>query len=52
MIISVILILCMSALFGYYMYLCNENKIGMFKDQKHEERIAYLERKIKELEVR
>lgn len=50
--VSVIFYLCLTALFGYYMYLCNENKVGMFKDRKHEERIADLERKVKALEGR
>ena len=44
-----ILIICFSTLFGLYMALCSQNKINMFSNPKYEERIAKLEKEIKEL---
>lgn len=41
--VLIILIICVSVLFGYHMYLCNENDIKMYADPKYEERIAKLE---------
>ena len=47
--VLIILILCVSVLFGYHMYLCNENGIKMYANPKYEERISELEKQVKEL---
>ncbi len=47
--VLIILIICVSALFGFHMYLCNENGIKMYADPKYDERISELEKQIKEL---
>lgn len=46
--VLIILIICVSVLFGYHMYLCNENGIKMYANPKYEERIAKLEELIKQ----
>lgn len=47
--VLIILIICASVLFGFHMYLCNENGIKMYVDPKYNERISELEKQIKEL---
>lgn len=47
--VLIILIICVSVLFGFHMYLCNENGIKMYADPKYDERISELEKQIKEL---
>lgn len=44
-----ILIICVSILFGYHMYLCEENGIKMYANPKYEERIGKLEKLVEEL---
>lgn len=48
-IILIVLIVCISVLFGIYMYLCSENEVKMFADPKYEERIGKLEKQMEEL---
>ena len=43
------LIVCVSVLFGIYMYLCSENEIRMFADPRYEERMRKLEKLVEEL---
>lgn len=47
--VLIILIICVSVLYGYHMYLCNENGIKMYANPKYEERIRELEKQVKEL---
>lgn len=47
--VLIILIICVSVLFGYHMYLCNENGIKMYANPRYEERISKLEKKVDEL---
>lgn len=47
--VLIILIICVSVLFGFHMYLCNENGIKMYTDPRYEERIRELEKQVKEL---
>ena len=47
--VLIILIICVSVLFGYHMYLCNENGIKMYANPRYEERICELEKKVSEL---
>lgn len=49
MIISVVLIICSSILFGLYMAYCQESEVGMFQNPKYDERIKELEKQMKEL---
>lgn len=49
LIILIILIISASILFGFYMYLCAENKVGMFADSRYKVYIEKLEKMIKEL---
>lgn len=49
-IILITLIICVSILFGCYMEYCSKNRVGMFSDPRYEERISYLEKKVKALE--
>lgn len=49
-IIAIILIICVSVLFGLYMCLCAENEVKMFADPRYDERIKELEKRIAELE--
>ena len=42
--VLIVLIICLSVLFGYHMYLCNENSIKMYADPKYDERISRLEK--------
>lgn len=37
-IVLVVLIICASVLFGTYMVYCFENKVGMFRSEKHEKK--------------
>lgn len=48
-IIAVVGIICASILFCLYMACCQESGVGMFQDQKHEERIKKLEEQMEEL---
>ena len=50
--VLIILIICVSVLFGFHMYLCNENGIKMYADPRYEERISELEKQVKELKER
>ena len=50
--VLIILVICISVLFGYHMYLCNENGIKMYANPKYEERISDLEKSVKELKER
>lgn len=43
------LVVCISVLFGIYMYLCSENEVKMFSNPRYEERIRELEKQVKEL---
>lgn len=47
--VLIILIICVSVLYGYHMYLCDENGIKMYANPKYEERISELEKKVEEL---
>lgn len=47
--VLIILIICVSVLFGYHMYLCNENGIKMYANPRYEERISELEKQVEEL---
>lgn len=47
-IVSIVLIICVSILIGLHMVLCAENEIGMYADPKYEKRISDLEKIIKE----
>lgn len=47
--VLIILIICVSVLYGYHMYLCNENGIKMYANAKYEERIEKLEKQMEEL---
>lgn len=48
--VLVVLIICVSILFGYYMELCSDNEVKMFANPKYEQRIRELEQKVRELE--
>lgn len=48
-VVLIILIICVSALFGFYMFLCGENEVKMFASPRYEERISELEKLVKEL---
>lgn len=43
------LVICLSVLFGIYMYLCSENEVKMFSNPRYDERIRELEKQIEEL---
>lgn len=45
----IVLIICVSVLFGIYMFACVENETKMFSNPRHEERIRTLERVMKEM---
>lgn len=47
-IVSIVLIICVSVLIGIHMIICAENGIGMYADPKYEKRISDLEKIIKE----
>lgn len=47
--VLIILIICVSVLLGFHMYLCSENGIKMYADPKYEERISKLEKQVEEL---
>lgn len=49
-VILIVLIICASITFGEYMDYCSKHRIGMFTDPRYEERISYLEKKVKALE--
>lgn len=48
-IILLTLIICISVLFGIYMYLCSENEVKIFSNPRYVERIRELEKQVKEL---
>ena len=50
--VSIVLILCATILFGLYMYYCVENEIKMFAYPRYEERIRKLEKEMSELKER
>lgn len=43
------LVVCISVLFGIYMYLCSEKEVKMFSNPRYDERIQELEKQVKEL---
>lgn len=45
--VLLVLIICVTVLFGIYMYFCSENETKMFVDPRYEERIKKLENKLK-----
>lgn len=47
--VLIILIICLSVLFGLYMFLCAETKTKLFSNHKYDERISELEKQVKEL---
>ena len=48
-IVLIIFIICAPVLFGIYMYLCSENGVKMFADQRYEEHMRKLEECMEEL---
>lgn len=50
--VLIVLIICLSVLFGLYMFLCEETKTRLFTNPKHEECIQELEKQVKELKER
>lgn len=47
--VLIVLIICVSVLFGLYMCLCAENEVKMFADPGYEKRIQALEEEINAL---
>ena len=47
--VLIVLIICLSVLFGLYMFLCQETKTRLFSNPKYDERIRELEKQVKEL---
>lgn len=47
--VLLVLIMCVTVLFGIYMYFCSENETKMFVDPRYEERIRKLEKQVEEL---
>lgn len=45
----IVFIVCATILIGIYMYYCAENKMGMFRNPRYEERIRKLEKHMEEL---
>lgn len=45
------LIICVSVLFGIYMYLCSENVVKMFADPEYDKRIRRLEKEIQKINM-
>lgn len=43
------LVICISVLFGIYMYLCSKNEVKMFSNPRYDEHIRELEKQVKEL---
>lgn len=48
-IVSTVLIICVSVLFGIYIACCSENETGMFQNPRYEKRIRELEKQMEEL---
>ena len=46
--VLITLIICVSILFGFYMFTCYEKEITMFSDPDYENSISKLEKVIKE----